>query len=281
MASDLELETEDKNRELYIKSHNSYNPGEQKRRQYDWKKVDPKSHRFGVVDKAKNDEGVAFCLNMDISKDQSRLTSIAVADFRDANSDKLGRSRNRRMTAPDRAKLKNSSAPNELTTHRRTKPIQQEWTAVETIQGDYSHEEQQPDKDLGKAVRPGWRNSHEPERTFGCPTVRNDIKPPTRRSLSDSQNYGDDTNASKLLYPSRFTHIGVDDVDFASPQSRNEIRMLFASTGQTFSDEDFRKLFDRAAIVSGFNNQASVDAMRNVINEKLNAADYGTVPKWW
>lgn len=275
-------EEEGKNRELYKKSHNSYNPGEQKRRQYDWKKVDPKTHRFGVVDKTQSDDGVAYCLQPDLSKDVTHLSSIAVDNFRNANSDKLGRSRNRRMTAPDKDKLEPSKTSIELTQHRRRKNTQPHWTAHESIQGNYSVEEQQPDKDLGKAIRAGWRNNQNNiERTFGCPTVRNDITPPARRSLNDSQNYGDDTNASKLLYPSRFTHIGVDDTDFTVPRSKDELRTIFENIGEKHSEEEFQRCHERAVQIYGINNETSLEGFRKVVNELKDAQDRHQKPHWW
>jgi hypothetical protein len=41
--------------------------------------------------------------------------------------------------------------------------------------GEYTEEELQPDADLGKAIRPGFRNMAPAERVFGLPSVRVDI----------------------------------------------------------------------------------------------------------
>jgi hypothetical protein len=49
-------------------------------------------------------------------------------------------------------------------------------TAAAVLRGDYSFQEQLPDKDLGKSTRPGFRNvTKDPSRTFGVPTIRTDV----------------------------------------------------------------------------------------------------------
>ncbi len=66
-------------------------------------------------------------------------------------------------------------------------------------------------QDLGKSVRPGFRNiARDPERVFGVPTVRTDIPARVASSVSDTQNYGNGPTAGELLNPCRFVDIGVD-----------------------------------------------------------------------
>ena len=86
-----------------------------------------------------------------------------------------------------------------------------EWGVRECI-GNYTPEEQQPDKDLGRSVRPGWRNTAPPSRTFGVPSIRSDISAPGQKSVADHQNYGNEADAFALLYPPRFTDGGVSQV---------------------------------------------------------------------
>ena len=51
-----------------------------------------------------------------------------------------------------------------------------EFTAEDCIVGGYSIEEQLPDQDLGRSVRPGFRNfTKDPNRVFGLPSIRRDI----------------------------------------------------------------------------------------------------------
>merc|ERR1712232_1148482 len=114
-------------------------------------------------------------------------------------------------------------------------------------------------------------------------TVRNDIKAPTRRSISDNQNYGDDTNAAKLLYPSRFTTLGVDDNDFVQPREKQQAREMFANIGYTLSDEQFEKIYSQALATGDYvqGDQVSVHDLRTVLNHMLDLADEGKTPDWW
>lgn len=52
-AQPTENDEEGQAHEKYLKSHADYNPGEQKRRGYDWNStgIDPVKHRFGVSEK--------------------------------------------------------------------------------------------------------------------------------------------------------------------------------------------------------------------------------------
>lgn len=63
-------------------------------------------------------------------------------------------------------------------------------------------------------------------RPFSCvppssvPSIRTDIPKYERRSIADSQNYGDDVNASYLLHPSQFASQGVEDEEFEKPRDK-------------------------------------------------------------
>jgi EF-hand domain-containing family member B len=52
------------------------------------------------------------------------------------------------------------------------------------------------------------------------PSIRNDIPKYERRSIADSQNYGDDVNAAYLLHPSQFASQGVEDEEFTKPREK-------------------------------------------------------------
>lgn len=49
------------------------------------------------------------------------------------------------------------------------------------LQGGLSEAEQQPDADLGKSVREGWRNINPDSRAFGVPSIRTDVALPKVR----------------------------------------------------------------------------------------------------
>lgn len=51
----------------------------------------------------------------------------------------------------------------------------------------YPPEQQQPDADLGKSLREGWRNIAPEGKVFGVPSIRTDIPMPTKRSCASTQ----------------------------------------------------------------------------------------------
>lgn len=267
-------------RRRYKLSHNSYEPGEQRQRNYDWKSINPQTHRFGSVDVAPEDEGVAHCLK---ESGETQITNVAVANHRFMTSDALGKPKYRgNVDSESIRRLEHRQTMKQLNPPKTI-------SAQDCIQGNYTLEEQLPDPSLGKATRPGWRNETSSDRRFGTPTVRTDIQPPAVRSVSDCQNYGDDTNASKLLYPSRFVAEGVDDKDYIDPIDKEDIRDVMARIGYLFSDDEFDCLFRRAAWMTGVDPETvnqnqpivSIQGFLGVTNERFRALDLGTEPAWW
>lgn len=62
----------------------------------------------------------------------------------------------------------------------------------------------EPDKDLGKTNKHGFRNvpkNGDENRIFGVPTIRDDIKKTGIKSVADPNNYGDEKPAIGLLFP--------------------------------------------------------------------------------
>ena len=106
-----------------------------------------------------------------------------------------------------------------------------EWGVRECI-GNYTPDEQLPDKDLGRSIRPGWRNvSANERRVFGVPSIRSDIPAPALKSVADHQNYGDEVGTGPLLYPPRFADEGVTQADFLTATSKEEIADIFRCAG--------------------------------------------------
>ncbi|GBG33324.1 EF-hand domain-containing family member B [Hondaea fermentalgiana] len=281
-GKDLAPEDAAELRRRYKLSHNSFEPGEQRQRNYNWKSINPKNHRFGSVDMGPKDEGVAYCLK---ESAQTEITNVAVANHRAITSDALGKPKYRGNV--DSASIRKLE---ERQTMRRLNP-EEVVTAQDCIQGSYTLEQQLPDEGLGRATRPGWRNDTSSDRRFGAPTVRTDIPAPTVRSVSDAQNYGDDTDAAKLLYPSRFVAEGVDDSDYVDPIDREDIRDVMARIGYEYTDDEFERIFRRAASLAGVSdldvassvNQpiVSIQGFLSVANERFRALDLGTEPAWW
>jgi hypothetical protein len=257
--------------EVYIKSHGSYKPGEQTKRNYDWSVtgVDPLQHTFGKT------EGVAGATAADCisqpSKAGVRVVSKAQVDYMTAKVRTIGKPTvYGNHTDPDRTFGQSSnhkSAPGE-------------WNAADCIRGDYGMDD---DPKLGKSTRKGLRNVTTETRAFGAPTIRDDIVPPKHRSVSDGQNYGTDANAADLLFPSQFSAIGVHDEDFTKQRPPAVIRKIFAGIGQEFSDDEFARVWWRAAMAGDINGDGivSVSEFNAAAEEFAEAKKVGRPPSWW
>ena len=186
-------ETEENNHKKYCRTHNSYRPGEQKKRSYDWqeKGIDPNEYRFGyVVPSERGGVSQAMTYGRDT---KTVLVKKTVEDFKDVHADDLGKPRNhgfgdQRNLSPKFTFGKKNTAD--------------EWGVRECMAGNINPEDME-DKTLGKATRPGYRNDTETV-SFGMPSVRVDIRRPGARKVTDNNNYGDDCNAYNLLCPSKY-----------------------------------------------------------------------------
>jgi len=253
-------------KDLYIRSHGNYQPGQQRNRNYNWtsSNINPKEHVFGTTEKNRLRDGVSLC--MDPRKDpavpKTRITSKQVQDTKNLK-DQLGRARNL------------GHGPRNLAPNHSfgVKGAVDDWDAAACIAGDYSVEEQMPDKDLGVSATPGWRNVTTDSRGFGTPTVRVDVSAPTKRSISDNQNYGDDVNAGSLIQPSQFSMAGVGDTDFIKERDQNTIRTLFVNIGYDLLNDDdiFSRIWDDAATNFDLNSDGivSVEEFRCALNKYL------------
>ena len=159
--------------DLYRKTHGNYNPGQQKSRNYNWT-IDPAEHRFGYSEK-KVPNGAALALHSERTEEFFPKTTIVrktVEDHRSVTTDQLGRTRN----------LGQGQAPRGPDFVHGIKNVQgaDPWNAARCIHGEPSQEELMPDKDLGKSIKPNCRNvvwkEEDKDRSFGVPTVRNDIR---------------------------------------------------------------------------------------------------------
>lgn len=258
--------------DMYKRSHGSVAPGEQKNREYQWDnaQIDPKKHRFGVKTGGGGALGsgeVATCLNpeMDESISKQVVAAKQVEDMR-STFDHLGKPRHIAAS---------SNLPSDHIFGASLKKDGE--TAWAAIQGNYSADEQQPDADLGRAVNFGWKNVAVDNRLYGIPTIRSDIPAPARRSMADSQNYGDDTSSKELLYPETFASYGVKDDEFAQPRDPKQLRRLFESIGHKLGEEEFALVWKLAALAGRYTPKgcASVAEFRDALNDLLAAQDNG------
>jgi len=139
-----------------------------------------------------------------------------------------------------------------------------EWGVRECI-GNYTPEEQQPDRDLGRSIRPGWRNMGPPQRVFGVPSIRSDVPAPALKSVADHQNYGDEAGAATLLYPPRFADGGVTQADFLTSTSKEELADIFRSAGFELDDTQVHETYERAKALDT-HGRVSVQSFRMALN---------------
>jgi len=286
--------------------HGVAHEGEQRRRNYDWGKTkvgNPSAYRFGAAapKPPEGSSGVALAMNADEDDDAPRVVVVPkrVADAAAARADRLGKTH--ALGVPKAGGKSGGRAggdaggaagagggkagdDDEEVTYGAMGGGQDEWGAADCIRGDYAIADQMPDKDLGRSVARGYRNfSHDPDRVFGVPTVRADIAAPAKRSVSDNQNYGDDTSAQSLLQPSRFAVVGIDHKDFVDQRPPEEIRDIFEKVGISLDDHEFAQVWKRAATAYDLNGDGivSIEEFRLAINEYDDARDEGRVPDWF
>jgi hypothetical protein len=241
------LEDSERVRQMYLKSHGDTDAGEQFNRKYQWP-VDPTAHRFGKAD-FKELGGVASSLRHDTAEaayPKTRVVKKTVEDYRSTAHEELGRPRN---LGTGKTNLGNDVVFGG--THR---PTEMDWGAGMCIHGKPSDRELQPDKDLGRSLRHGFKNEVKPGdegRIFGVPTIRDDIKKTALKSVADPYNYGDEPQVNQLLYPQAWLRKGLSREDFISPRSREEIRELFEAAGFPLKVSKTEAIYNQAASMSG------------------------------
>lgn len=241
----------------YVRTHGDYAPGEQRRRNYEWENtgIDPATHQFGVVEKNPYRDGVAKVLNPTKDEDYQNISHIVpkrLEHFKLTDGDELGKPKH--LGHGDRGLDRE---------HTFGVPSRryEEWGARRLMQGDYPEEAQQPDADLGKSIRKGFRNTTSDDKTFGIPTIRTDV--PKRAShvackdttdnvkgLCDGNDYGEEPDAGTLLYPSAAAHRGVVEHHYLEPYTKEKLREFLTSAGVDLKNFDL--YFQHAADVDKF-----------------------------
>lgn len=106
----------------------------------------------------------------------------------------------------------------------------------------------QPDADLGKSLRPGFRNEwHDPNRVFGLPSIRTDVPVPKLVTIANTVNYGEEADARHLLFPARATHMGITESHYLAPQSKESIKEYLARANIKVSDDECDAIFSMAS----------------------------------
>jgi hypothetical protein len=100
---------------------------------------------------------------------------------------------------------------------------------------------------------------------------------PQRRSLADTQNYGDDVPAQDLINPPAFSDLAIEPMTMS--QYRNEAKMidLFAKIGFEFSPEVASAIFAEAA--RGY-DMATINDFRNAAMRYIDSVERGREGEW-
>lgn len=141
-------------------------------------------------------------------------------------------------------------------------------SAADVLRGKYTPADLEPDRDLGKSIMPGFRNISLKDRVYGCPSIRDDIPhlPAGRRSLADSQNYGDDVPAQELINPPAFADLSIGPLALGELRPKEKILELFNRIGFKLDPQVADEIFYTASQGREF---ASINAYRNALNHYL------------
>lgn len=258
-------------RQRYIKTHGNFAPGEMFTREYNWpEEAKDEYFRFGVKQTSGGNYG-GDGAKMALEPMRADDGGFPVTRFIQRTSEDY-----RSVVHPKIAKTKNyqqGKVPVPPGHVFGIKSMSSEVTARSCILGYYSLNEQLPDQDLGRCIKPGRRNVTAEARAFGVPSVRADIPalPVDKRSLADCQNYGDEVGAQALLNPQRFDSQGVPDREYLLRRPKDEIKSLLDAAGYKFSQEDFDHIWTTA--VNLFEDsipRASLDSFMFVYSDWIN-----------
>uniref|UniRef100_A0A8B9FWY8 EFHB C-terminal EF-hand domain-containing protein n=1 Tax=Amazona collaria TaxID=241587 RepID=A0A8B9FWY8_9PSIT len=104
----------------------------------------------------------------------------------------------------------------------------------------------------------------------GVPSIRSDLPAPRIRHLSDRTNYGDDTSAYALLFPSVFSQKGVYEKDFFKTRPKAEIAGILCNIGMNVSDERFEGIWKQVSMKHQ-KEEVCVESIKNIL-DKIHAS---------
>jgi len=264
--------------EIYQRSHNNWPVGAQKQRGINWQDtgVNPNETRFGMKGDTIAFNGVSK--NVDaVLKNKDAAGPIywkKNMDNYSSMADNLGQSKNLGQQSAQRPEGIAYGKPSATALKAASGPV---WGAGAVLKGQYSVEQQMPDMDLGKSITPGFRNIARETRAYGCPSIRTDLPKLARRSVADSQNYGDDVAAKDLISPPAYSDMNIDPETMVNARSFDSLRELFAKIGYDFPDELFDILSKTVACAPGM---ATISDFREILNEYLAMRDIGRDSEW-
>eukprot|EP00439_Symbiodinium_sp_Y106_P000074 s404_g1.t1 len=263
----LEPDTE-AHRQMYRYTHNNFNPGERIARNYRWPdETRNEKFRFGLGQgQAQEGAGAKGVLNWDVEDDgtvkKTRIVQKNLQDYRDVQHPKVYHKMHQKQGA--------NGPPIDPEYRFGIKSGISDYTAKSCIQGYCNLEDQLPDQDLGRCLKPGRRNVTVETRAFGVPSVRTDIPapPPGKRSIADNCSYGDECSAAALLNPQRFENRGVPDRDFLIRRSKDDLRDIAGACD--VEGLDFNSVWDECVgLFDDGKPLVSLDAMLYVHTKRI------------
>eukprot|EP00929_Paragymnodinium_shiwhaense_P084679 TRINITY_DN45303_c0_g2_i1.p2 TRINITY_DN45303_c0_g2~~TRINITY_DN45303_c0_g2_i1.p2 ORF type:complete len:580 (+),score=111.60 TRINITY_DN45303_c0_g2_i1:138-1877(+) len=280
----------------YVRSHQAFAPGEQLDRRYAWPDdmQDPQQFAFGRQENARNKDGAGVksifagdgCTAQALD-DQGKAaddpkawappTRIVPKTGEDARwyyHHSIGQPAGRTQAAnrppvpahfafgaPSRVKAKHGQ------------PDEVQPSAGELIRGNYTVEEQMPDRDLGRCTKDGRRNLAPDDRYFGKPTrppsrsgsvARGDgeatptvcVSPyeepaafaprPRRPAFADDEPDAFGQGVASALMPGLHTQKGLHSDEFRRERGCEEVKLLLQSAGYSVEDERFQRAWSEA-----------------------------------
>ncbi|KAI8467430.1 MAG: hypothetical protein J3K34DRAFT_481434 [Monoraphidium minutum] len=238
---------------MYARTHGSYAPGEQRKRDYEWPRagggggaaLDPAAHRFGLSGaEAARRRSAEQCASMkqilqpeldDGVQHPPAVVTRLMRDHQLTHGDALGRPRP--LGAGARAPPRGGAfgAPSA----REAEPC-----VGELIRCGYSPEEQRPDADLGKSLREGFRAA-----PAGAACAAGAAE---RRGGGGGGSGGCNASTVRpLLAPPHWAELGVSEEQLAAPRGREGLAALAAAAALDLGEGEFEEVFRRAAAAEG------------------------------
>jgi hypothetical protein len=113
------------------------------------------------------------------------------------------------------------------------------------------------------------------------PSIRNDLPvaaAAARRSLADSQNYGDDPTARDLINPPAFSEFNIRPESTFEHRDLPYLQALFTKVGYDLPSNIYRAVYDETE--EQFPGNVSINNFRGNLNVLLDALESGTAQDW-
>lgn len=221
---EAEYDEEEVRTTFYLKSHNRTNPGEQTSREYN-----QTYNEASIMGKAtpSNPQGelVAKTLRWQSGKDE--------------NTSKMVSERHRAFEAGEHRKGGETALPTDSVFGHPSLFDGESVSALLTTGNDDT-------EDIVDLTETAAGNGEERGYNPGWPTIRTDILPPARVSVSDTKNYGDQGSVATVLAPSKLTLKGISVRDFSAIRSKGNIKAIFEAA-ELNKSLDFEAVWAEAA----------------------------------